>query len=51
MKMLMNKMFLICGGAMIVGYLYVKKHPDKIEKLKKIGDKATSDALDIIDSN
>ena len=51
MKMMLSKMAFIAGGACVVGYLYFKKHPDKLCAITNIGMDAEKKMLDVLEQD
>lgn len=46
---LMMKMMMILGGGGLLGFLYLKKHPEKVEMMKQLGKEASRKMYNSID--
>ena len=49
MKM-MSKMLTLMAGVSVMGYMYLKKHPEKIEMIKEMGKEASKAMYNKLDS-
>ena len=51
LKSMFTKMAFIMGGAGVVGYLYYKKHPDKLKAITNISMDAEKKMLDVLEQD
>ncbi len=49
MKMMTMKMMAIMSGMGIMGYMYLKKHPEKIKSMKEMGKEASRKMYNMFD--
>ena len=47
--MKMPMMVMMIGGMGVMGYMYLKKHPEKINKMKKMGRDASRKMYNMLD--
>ena len=50
MKMV-KKMFMLFGGMGVLGYMYLKKHPEMIESMREFGMEASKMMYNKLDSD
>lgn len=46
-----SKMMAIMAGMSIMGYMYLKKHPEKVEMMKEMGKEASRAMYNKLDDN
>lgn len=49
MKMMMMKIAALVGGMGVMGYLYLKKHPEKIEMMREVGKDVSRKMYNVFD--
>ena len=49
MKMMTMKMFALLGGMGMMGYMWLKKHPEKMEKMREMGKDVSRKMYDMFD--
>ena len=47
---LMMKMMMILGGGGLLGFMYLKKHPEKVEMMKNLGKEASRKMYNQLDT-
>ena len=51
MKQKSMKVAALLGGVGMMGYMYLKKHPDKIQSMKDIGKEASRKMYNMLDND
>lgn len=49
MKFMMSKMALIMGGMGVIGYMYLKMHPELLDYMREVGKDASRKMYNMLD--